>query len=514
MSILKVSIPGLSFIVMLLAIVGCNSEVDLDSLSAYDFDENSRIAEINCAVCHGSGKALDPLETGGSGSKGKHDKHVAERDYACGICHSGYSDAVYHMDGNLDTGSAVIELVAFDSTNPDGIWTPGAGSCSTTACHGADTVEWYGEDGGWTIPVDCAGCHSAATSSRRQVMGPGGDFDEESHHVIDYANRTTEIVTYNDCSVCHDQSEHMAGTVQLKDKDTAAVIVYDPENPASLEPFCLSCHDTDGASTEGSPLSPFSSSNTLGVIPNTAGVSIKSSWNKSNSHKNNDLTCTSCHGNTGQINAHGSSNLGLLTKGMNFLIDANTDYNEDDYELCFSCHANYPGVTKEDILGVKEGGNYDYELTIDPPMGDSIIYGTPPYYNSGVQTEFLDSDGRIHGSSSEKYQLHWFHISMRVRGSGDAWLYRGQGTPSDCSACHSSSIPTGNKATCTACHDVHGSNAPFGMVYDELMLSHDIDETKGILGIPRENLVNSPMNCGLGVCHSDPLEYTFDPTGE
>ena len=215
-----------SFLVLLtlLAVIttGCSPEVGLDSISTHEV-EAFKSEMLTCSECHGSGSALDPLETGGSGNEGKHIKHVAEKDYDCGKCHFEYPDAGQHMDGNLDTGSSTVELVRFDSTNPDGTWTvgggPGTGSCSTTACHGADTVDWYDAAGGWTTPVDCAECHGSATSSRRQVMGVGGDFERESHHVIDYSDRNTEIVTRDDCLVCHDQGNHMGGTVRLRSEE-------------------------------------------------------------------------------------------------------------------------------------------------------------------------------------------------------------------------------------------------------------------------------------------------------
>ena len=48
-------------------------------------------------------------------------------------------------------------------------------------------------------------------------------------------------------------------------------------------------------------------------------------------------------------------------------------------------------------------------------------------------------------------------------------------------------------------------------------ITHDAGETTGFLGIPREDLVNSPMYCGLSECHSPTIannNYIFNPTGE
>ncbi len=625
----RIRISVLLFSVLLLTFAGCNSKVGIDSLSVEENEENPKSIELSCAACHGSGKAVDPLDSGkhtrhvaergyscttchfdyvgtsfhmdgnldtgsypgeqvmfnamniegnwnpetgscssischgtdtvswydkdaewtvpsdcaschSSGSAedpldaGTHIRHVAEMDYSCSKCHFEYENSNSHIDGNLDAGSLLVDVVVFDQMNPDGVWTvdsgTGTGGCSTTACHGADTVEWYDNTGdGWTTPTDCVACHSSATATRRQVMGPGGDFDKESHHVIDYSNRTTEIIKSNDCLVCHDQSSHMGGTVLLKDKDTSVPVVYDPANPASLEVFCLSCHDSDGAVSEGvNSMSPFTSGNTLGIIPNSAGSEIKSSWNSSKAeHREEGLTCfgsgdpaTGCHGNGGQVNAHGSSSYGLLTKNMNFQIPGSAAYNETDYELCFSCHASESGISKESVLGVKQGGNYDYNLAINPRMGPSIVFGTPPYYNSKLKIDFVDSDAHIHGStrSQYKYQLHWFHLSMRIRTDSDIWLYRGEGTPlTSCNGCHSSEPIEGNKASCITCHNVHGSNSSVGMVYDELNITHNENGTAGFLGSDKNTLSAAPVYCGTSECHSSVISennYIFDPSGE
>lgn len=502
-----------------------------DSVLWYGLDGEWTVPD-ECTSCHGTGSAYDPLTTGGSGEQGKHIKHVTDLGYGCVKCHKGYKEAETHVNGVLDTGNAAV--VKFDGANPGGGWeTGGGGQCSSTSCHGGDTVTWYETGVGWTTPAECAACHGATAGTRRQVTGAGGDFSKESHHVINYGSRNSELAATADCVVCHEMGKHMSGEVRLKDADTAGtVVVYDAGNPATLEPFCVSCHDADGAVAEGADaLSPFGSANTLGVIPNSAGTKIAGYWSgSSNTHKDNGLTCmgtggpsTGCHGDNGGINAHGSSSKGILTKKMEFQIQANESYNAEDYKLCFGCHANYPDITKEAIIGVRAGGNYDYNIMLNPPLagGTSLVFGAPPYYNGGIKTKFIDSNYNGHAEFDKStVQLHWFHLSMRVFGSGDVWLYRGEGTPSGCTGCHTMgtpAAPAGRKATCTACHNVHGSGTPIGMVYDELAISHDTGETKGIMGAPRNNLSATPMSCGVIECHSNVpsnANYIFNPTDE
>jgi hypothetical protein len=62
---------------------------------------------------------------------------------------------------------------------------------------------------------------------------------------------------------------------------------------------------------------------------------------------------TGCHGSNGSVNAHGSVNQVLAAR--TFKYDNIDMYAAADFALCFDCHANYPGFTKEDILGVKAG---------------------------------------------------------------------------------------------------------------------------------------------------------------
>ena len=56
------------------------------------------------------------------------------------------------------------------------------------------------------------------------------------------------------------------------------------------------------------------------------------------------------------------------------------------------------------------------------------------------------------------------------------------------------------------------------MVYDELILTHDAGETKGMMGTdPITNLSATPMSCGLVECHSSDIDnnnYVFNPTDE
>jgi hypothetical protein len=277
----------------------------------------------------------------------------------------------------------------------------------------------------------------------------------------------------------------------LRNADTGASIVY--ATPSSIEPFCLSCHDDGPAAGAtityvggGTTLDPFGDGDgiVLGDPPYPYAKRIADSWAKHYGHGPNGnhsaekrLTClgtgqpgTGCHGNNGQINAHGSANQVLAAKPFNY--EGSNTYSEDDYKLCFDCHASYPttrdafgaiiyrGIAKEDIFGVKKSGIFDTDSGYIP--GPNGYF--PPYYTLGVTTHFMDHNvpdlppdyDRYTGSLYNDYgiwgpknkNLHWSHLGFPAYWRGD--------------------INTGSRLVCVNCHDVHGSSTSYGAVYDEM----------------------------------------------
>ena len=276
----------------------------------------------------------------------------------------------------------------------------------TINCHSPSSeADWYQNDiPNWV----CSDCHGAAITGRRQITGISGDFGAnnaplKSHHVSGGADPTED-----QCKVCHDQSLHTAGSVILRHADGSASTTYNSSNPSTLEPFCLSCHDLDGASATfisgGSALNPFNNGSILGSPPYPYSTHIAESWAKNYGHGSSSrtpatrLTCmgtgspgTGCHGNNGSINAHGSANEVLAVKQFDFFAISGI-YDEAVFTLCFDCHANYPGYTKEDTLGVKEFGALDkrYGYMNSRPGNPVGQRKNPPYYASGVTTNFAD----------------------------------------------------------------------------------------------------------------------------
>ncbi len=497
----KASLLALTLLILSLLLAagsGCSSQgagsspdAGPDAISPPEGEASGDFSSFACEDCHLSPDLpdLNPLLTGGSGANGKHVLHYSTRGFACEKCHLDYLSAITHINSTLDAPDPAVQIVFFDTTNPSGIWSndlaPQTGQCSSLACHGPDTLDWYGT-GSWSLPV-CSVCHTAVVGTRRAVMGTGGDFgansSNQSHHVTGGADPSDV-----QCQVCHDLSQHMSGAVRLIEADTSAVFVYNSTDPSSAEGFCLSCHDSNGA---GGVTEPFADGSTLGVEPYRMSADINDYWNRAYGHGNEGLTClgsgepaTGCH-----ANGHGTSFVGILARNLELpnYGGANFGYEPSDeplYDLCFHCHASYPGITKEYILGVQAGSNYDWDHYWSWYGGPS----TPPYYIPNISTTFRDRNSQRTGRSYDDvswwgdfFNLHFWHLD------DFSWNYRNT---------YASGI------TCISCHNVHGSNTQFGWIYDELGWAHDTgvgSEEYATMANPA-NTMSYPVSC-TSDCH-------------
>jgi len=133
---------------------------------------------------------------------------------------------------------------------------------------------------------NCGQCHPRAADEdfgRRQILGPGGEFEMPSKHI-------SGDISADSCVVCHDTSAHQKGAVKLKfDGKTEDVAA----NGASSA-FCLSCHD-------GKP--------PTGVV--FPAKAKGSGYDKSQStmlggHGAETISCGMCH------SSHGSTLMSLL----------------------------------------------------------------------------------------------------------------------------------------------------------------------------------------------------------
>jgi predicted CXXCH cytochrome family protein len=205
--------------------------------------------------------------------------------------------------------------------------------------------------------ADCTGCHPHSADGTREnldgFMPVGGctvchadpqdnldgipvggrravtpDFSRSSHHV-------QGAVSDADCVVCHEMTEHQNGSVRLLNPDTGLlqVALTDPLVPSALEPWCLTCHDSDGAGGSA----PFSD----GIMPPVIDSTL---WAAASHEIAGAVdTCWTCHDQ-----GHGSNKRKILSP-WDAVVDAGSpdDPLHEEEQFCFDCHDG--GVASTDI---------------------------------------------------------------------------------------------------------------------------------------------------------------------
>jgi len=143
---------------------------------------------------------------------------------------------------------------------------PGTGAC--LGCHPHLNQDGYGFQGAGGD--DCMLCHVDPKNGRRAVVD---DFSQNSHHVGNGRSMGGSLTNF-DCVVCHAEGSvqagevkadgpHMDGVIDLRNADdTSSTFQFDvdsvvnwdasdtiwlQETRGDLDPFCLTCHDADGA---------------------------------------------------------------------------------------------------------------------------------------------------------------------------------------------------------------------------------------------------------------------------
>jgi hypothetical protein len=232
-------------------------------------------------------------------------------------------DATY--DGVCEVCHTITDFHQFDGGMPAH---NSAANCTT--CHKHDGG-FQGAGGG------CTGCHNQTQGARRAILG---EFGRTSHHV-DWQTAgylAADSIPDSDCETCHDQSQHQQGSVRLWNVDdpgnTAASIVLtaDPytntTEAAKLEPFCLNCHDANGAAGD---TIPFSDGIPRPKIDATA-------WPAA-SHSTTASIPAGCYGNGASgchATGHGSQKADLL--GPPSTAATAPALAEEQEGFCFNCH--------------------------------------------------------------------------------------------------------------------------------------------------------------------------------
>ncbi len=280
-------------------------------------------------------------------STGFVDNDAIASDDVCRVCHQN----------TRATGFAGVYTTTANTHYDFGAASQPGGTC--TSCHP--------HSAGFRVS-GCVACHATAQPStgqyRRAVTGASGDFVRARHHATD--GTTTQIVSDDDCAVCHTTGTHRSNPspsgqgVQLNSPDSlTATVAYDGTG-ASVEGFCVGCHDADGASAYGGT-KPFSDGR---VAPNVTFAWSGSSHQATTRAELTGEKCLACHGGsdpsnptaTYDRNVHGASGPSLLS-----VVVAGVSATNFEEGLCFVCHDG--SRTGHDVLAEFQKANAHPTMT-------------------------------------------------------------------------------------------------------------------------------------------------------
>lgn len=333
--------------------------------------------------------------------------------------------------------------------------------CTVCHPHSADN-DLYTNDG--FMPIgNCTGCHSVVQDNgdgipvggRRAIIS---DFTNNSHHVQGTVEDT-------DCIVCHDLTQHQAGEVRLKNVDTPTTIITLSARPdddaaaaAALEPFCLACHDSNGAGGTA----PFHD----GIIPPAVD---QTNWNAA-SHGMTQ-TCYDCHGN-----GHGSTKISLLNPWNATPDGSAADSLREEERFCYLCHDG--SVAAADVQSVFSLTSHHNVSSLEQGDGskvECINCHNPHMNNNSSLVSNPDNTLQLWAGSDTDFCLACHDGAPPTSVSFPATF---NGTGYNKAAYSNSAHDIGTNFTsglgargCLHCHDQHGSvNA--SLLQDQYRLTH------------------------------------------
>ncbi|MBI2839989.1 MAG: hypothetical protein HYX75_16875 [Acidobacteria bacterium] len=298
-------------------------------------------------------------------------------------------------------------------------------------------------DGFKPVGGSCLDCHNTPQGSRRAA---GSEFS----HIADnhaHLSAATGGVSDADCTVCHDQTTHRDGYVDLYDPDGGSnyrfATVSDLSSDPDLSDFCMNCHDSDGARRSSTPMNPFGSGNQPPNIAASFGGTATSSrmpgsqlrgYTKPNTHHDlsssdqarsgGKVECTSCH------NAHLSSQATTLANPDDLTQTMAYSTVGEKVAFCLACH---------DHQSTPQG------VTQPPSMLDARGWMTE------TGNAWSNGNAKVHGGAT-----------MRGVGPSSPSAYGYLSTPGDrqipLGVDGRTAVPPGGiSLACDVCHDPHGS---------------------------------------------------------
>lgn len=341
------------------------------------------------------------------------DGDASSTDDFCQVCHQ--------VTQNYGVGAAFNTHSQFGPDSQPG------GKCTTCHLHGNGFRS-----------LGCTECHDQPQGARRQVVGPGGDFEMASKHL-------PGPVTDDNCRVCHDMSKHTRGLVRLNNPDTGTPLA------GTLTSFCLACHD-------GSPAAGW----TFPVTASGTGYDKSSFAGSTHDQQLGGAGCMHCH------NGHGST-YGSLLKQQYITTDNNQwTQGDGDYALCWQCHGESSIVTGNNAFD----DLHDTHVRIEnaPCYACHDVHGgydagEPGLVNmnTAVQQSYDISfmDGKNGSSSFYKEGSRGFCYILCHGQDHDTKHYDPSSSPSaNCSNCHTAGNGYSHTPTPINCEHCHTSARP------------------------------------------------------
>jgi len=361
---------------------------------------------------------------------------IGANDGICQVCH--VTTAYHRHDG---TGAAHNEGQACTGCHPhDAGFMPAGGSC--TGCHSSP------QDNGDGIPV----------GGRRAMVGEFPMGDAHAHYGAELNSSA--------CTVCHDQTTHMDGNVDLIDADSGALYSFvrpsDLTSDPDLSDFCASCHDSDGAARLASPADPFGNGN----APPDAKIKFQGTLQWTEEYGDD---CFGTEGTQRTVNSHHD------------ISDADQAWSGAKIE-CLSCHgahtsggtqpvaepfnpvSAWQGTTNDFCLECHWGGFGPADPALPPEVGGPTI--------------------PLRGIDSCDYQEPWWYVDY-------SWTHSAHG-PDSKRGWNGYSGADAYDVDCMACHDPHGSYTATNTQGNPYMIRDSVDGTPYIDDGTRTGGFNGP----------------------
>jgi hypothetical protein len=288
MSIKKLSFMLLSSLALAALLNGCGSSKKEGGTPG----GVAKIDEAQCRVCHST--SLDPASKTAILPEYLTSAHFAKEDEAgCQGCHgggaqhNGVGPIPFNDPLKIDPATNKNRCAVCHANVPTFAGADFAAKCGT--CHSSVAGGGIHSARVPAAPDDCVSCHDIAgpqhgpnlVGDNSGVRAIVPEFSKRSHHI------TGAAPTNAQCVVCHlegkvvagavvvDKTKHMKdASIHLRNADDNSDITWSGTEHTSMDNFCFSCHDSDGATglaaaglnaiTKGTASNPFGDTLTNG----------------------------------------------------------------------------------------------------------------------------------------------------------------------------------------------------------------------------------------------------------